>query len=237
MPQEQGESQGRRLLVFVRQPEPGQVKTRLAGTQGEAFAAELYGCFVDDLLDALAAGRYRLEILFTPASRGEEIRQRFGGHFACLPQEGEGLGERMENAFRSAFARGAATAVLIGSDIPDLTAAVIEAAFGALEKDHDAALGPALDGGYYLIGFRAGAFAPEVFRGMNWGEGTVGEETLRRLRARGARLHLAPPWRDIDREEDLAALESRHAATPFARSRTMAFLRRRRSGSSPAGPA
>jgi len=213
------------LTVFVRHPEPGKVKTRLARTYGDPFAAELYGYFVDDLLEALERGCYRLEIAFTPAEKELEIRQRFGGRFSYTPQEGEGLGERMEKAFRSCFAKGFATALLIGSDSPDLTAEVIEGAFHALENGHDAVLGPAFDGGYYLIGFRSAAFDPGVFNGMPWGEHTVCEKTLNRLHARGYRISLAPAWHDIDTGEDLAALRARHANSPFSRSRTMVFLR------------
>lgn len=212
------------LMVFVRNPEPGQVKTRLARAHGDPFAAELYGYFVDDLLEALERESYRMEIVFTPADQESAIRQRFGGRFSYLPQQGEGLGERMRNAFHSCFARGFATAVLIGSDCPDLTAEFVEQAFRAMENGHDAVLGPAFDGGYYLIGFRSTAFDPGVFTEMPWGEGTVFGKTLERLRARGCRTHLAPKWHDIDTAEDLAALRERHADGPFARSRTITFL-------------
>jgi rSAM/selenodomain-associated transferase 1 len=215
------------LMVFVRHPEPGKVKTRLAQAYGDRFAAELYGYFVDDLLEALERGSYRLEIAFTPAEKELEIRRRFGGRFSYTPQEGKGLGERMEKAFRCCFAKGFAAALLIGSDFPDLTAEVIEGAFHALENGHDAVVGPAFDGGYYLIGFRSAAFDPGVFKEMPWGESTVCEKTLNNLHARGYRISLAPAWHDIDTGEDLAALQARHASTPFSNSRTMAFLRNR----------
>lgn len=215
------------LIVFVRHPEPGQVKTRLARTCGDIFAAKIYGFFVDDLLAALASGSHHLEIFFTPAEREIEIRQRFGGQFSYTPQQGEELGERMENAFRCCFAKGFAATLLIGSDSPDLTAEVIELAFHALEDGQDAVVGPAFDGGYYLIGFRSAAFHPIVFQEMPWGEHNVCEKTLNRLQARGYRIHLAPSWHDIDTGEDLAAFQARHANTPFSCSRTMAFLRTR----------
>ncbi|MCX5823526.1 MAG: TIGR04282 family arsenosugar biosynthesis glycosyltransferase [Deltaproteobacteria bacterium] len=213
------------LAVFVRDPEPGKVKTRLAKAYGDPFAAELYGCFVDDLLEALAPGSYHLEIFFTPAEREMELRRRFGNQFPYTPQQSEGLGDRMEKAFHSCFAKGFAATLLIGSDFPDLTAEVIEQAFVALENGHDAAVGPAFDGGYYLIGFRSDTFDPAVFNGMRWEENSVFEKTLNRLHARGYRAHLAPAWHDIDTENDLANLQARHGNTAFSRSRTMAFLR------------
>jgi len=210
---------------MIRHPEPGKVKTRLARTRGDVFAAELYSCFVDDLLEALAPGNYCLEIFFTPPEKGAEIRRRFGERLPCTPQQGEELGERMENAFRSCFARGTASMVLIGSDSPELTADVIEEAFAALEKGHAAVIGPAFDGGYYLIGFRAEIFDPAVFRDMAWGNETVFDRTLNRLEARGCRVHLAPRRHDIDTGEDLADLLARHESSPFRRSRTITFLR------------
>ena len=213
------------LAVFVRHPEPGRVKTRLAKAYGDPFAAELYGYFVDDLLEALVPGSYHLEIFFTPSEREMEIRQRFGVRFYYSPQEGEGLGERMEKAFQSCFAKGFVATLLIGSDFPDLTADLIEQAFQTLENGQDAVVGPAFDGGYYLIGFRSATFDPAVFSGMPWGENTVFEKTLNRLYARRYRVHLAPAWHDIDTENDLANLKARHGNTAFSRSRTMAFLR------------
>lgn len=213
------------LAVFVRDPEPGKVKTRLAKAYGDLFAAELYGYFVDDLLEALAPGSYHLEIFFTPTERELDIRRRFGNQFPYTPQRGEGLGDRMENAFRSCFAKGFAATLLIGSDFPDLTAEVIEQAFQTLENGQDAVVGPAFDGGYYLIGFRSDTFDPAVFNGIPWGENTVFEKTVNRLHARGYRVHLAPAWHDIDTGNDLANLQARHGNTVFSRSRTMAFLR------------
>jgi len=222
--------QNRCLAVFVRAPQPGKVKTRLAGTCGDSFAAELYGCFVDDLLEALAPVNCHLEIFFTPAESEFEISDRFGKRFAYTPQKGEGLGERMANAFKTCFAKGFAASLLIGSDSPDLTAEVIEEAFQALENGQDAVVGPACDGGYYLIGFRAAAFAPAVFNELPRGENSVLEETLARLRDRECIFHLTPVWHDIDTEQDLRHLWSRHQDSPFGRSRTMAFLRKRRGG-------
>jgi len=213
------------LAIMVRYPEPGKVKTRLAKTYGGAFAAELYGYFVDDLLKTLEPGYYHMEIFFTPAERNLEFRQRFGSRFSYTPQQGEDLGERMENAFRSCLAKGFTAVVLIGSDSPDITMKVIEEAFLAVENGNDAVIGPAFDGGYYLIGFHADTFAPAIFKDMPWGENAVGEKTVNRLHARGYRIHLAPAWHDIDTEEDMAALWARHTSAPCNHSRTMAFLR------------
>jgi hypothetical protein len=215
------------LAFLVRHPEPGKVKTRLAKKYGNAFAAELYGYFVEDLLATLEPGNFHLEIFFTPAERYLEIRQRFGSRFSYTPQQGEGLGERMESAFRRCFTKGFTATVLIGSDFPDLAIKVIEEAFLAIEDGKDTVIGPAYDGGYYLIGFGADKFDPSIFRDMPWGENGICDKTLNRLHAQGYQIHLAPPWRDIDTEEDLDALWARHENIPCSHSRTMAFLRNR----------
>jgi rSAM/selenodomain-associated transferase 1 len=219
------------LAFLVRHPEPGKVKTRLAKKYGDAFAAELYGYFVEDLLEMLEPGNYHMKIFFTPAERNLEIRQRFGSRFSYLPQEGEDIGERMKNAFLCCFARGFTSTVLIGSDSPDLTMSVIEEAFMAIENGKDAVVGPAYDGGYYLIGFHAGMLDPAVFKDIPWGKSCVFEQTMKRLRDRGHRIHLAPTWHDIDTEEDLHDFHARHGHPADSHLRTMAFLRGRSWGS------
>jgi len=191
------------LAVFVRHPEPGKVKTRLAKAYGDPFAAELYGYFVDDLLEALAPGSYHLEIFFTPAEREMEIRRRFGVRFRYIPQEGEGIGDRMGKAFRSCFAKGFATTLLIGSDFPDLTAEVIEQAFQNLENGHDAVVGPACDGGYYLVGLAREQ--PGLFVDIDWGTGLVLEQTRAAIARHGLSYQLLPCLADVDRPVDLAA--------------------------------
>jgi hypothetical protein len=219
------------LAFLVRHPEPGRVKTRLAKKYGDAFAAELYGYFVEDLLAMLEPGNYHMEIFFTPAERYLEIRQQFGSRFSYTPQQGEDLGERMKNVFRSCYVKGFTTVVIIGSDSPDLTINVIEEAFLAIENGKDAVVGPAYDGGYYLIGFHADMFDPAVFKDMPWGKSCVFEQTMKRLHDRRCRIHLAPTWHDIDTEEDLHALQARHGQSADSHSRTMAFLRNRSWGS------
>lgn len=212
------------LTMMIRHPEPGQVKTRLAKAYNDDFAAELYGCFVEDLLNRLEQDRFQLALAFTPAEKSREIRRRFGDQFRYFPQEGDDLGARMDRAFSVCFARGFAAVVLIGSDVPDLPGEVVEEAFSALERGAEAVLGPAFDGGYYLIGFRSNAFEPAVFAGIPWGENTVFERSANILRERGLRLYLTQPWRDIDTAEDLKDFRARHGNTAFRRSRTMTLL-------------
>jgi hypothetical protein len=124
--------------------------------------------------------------------------------------QGEGdIGARMARALAEAFAEGAPAAVLVGTDIPDLSGAILAEAFQRL-ADHDIVIGPAADGGYYLIGLRRERFAelaPLLFQGIAWGGENVLRDTLSALAPSGVAVHLLPMLRDIDRPEDLAVWE------------------------------
>ena len=129
----------------------------------------------------------------------------------------------MKNCFQRCFADGFSSVAIIGSDIPDLPPEVFGESFAALES-RGAVIGPAADGGYYLIGFREETFVPEVFEGIAWSTEGVFAETLERLIRAGVGVHLLPSRRDVDTPEDLRDLVRRNRNTPFARSRTMAWL-------------
>jgi hypothetical protein len=212
------------MLVFIRAPEEGSVKTRLAAAVGAAAACRLYRAFVLDLLETLAAipreATGDLLLCHDPPDAGERLAAWLGRGYAYAPQRGEDLGARMKNAFHAGFSGGYDRVLLLGSDVPDLPAAIVHEAFAVLERD-DAVLGPCPDGGYYLIGFRSGRFLPEAFDGMAWGTGTVLERTRACLSAHRRRVGLLAPWRDIDTIEDLNALRERHPDDAFRHSRTL----------------
>ena len=215
-------NENRCIVIFVRYPEKGAVKSRLAPVLGEKLVVSLYEAFVRDLLATLEKSGYPFRIAYTPEGQAEGIFRCFG-RYDGFPQAGADLGERMENAFQRCFSDGFGSVLLIGSDIPDLPQEIFAEAFAALDT-HDAVIGPAADGGYYLIGFRREAFAPAAFAGVSWGTGTVFAETMARLECSGASVHRLPLWRDVDTPEDLMDLVRRHRDTPFARSRTIACL-------------
>jgi hypothetical protein len=144
-----------------------------------------------------------------------------------VPQEGNDLGEKMKNAFVRSFSAGTEKAVLIGSDIPDLSMAIIDEASVSLDTC-DAVIGPASDGGYYLIGFRKDSFLPGVFEGIPWGTESVCGETLRLLYRAGCRVHVLPEWHDIDTADDLRSLFVRNEHSAFRKSKTMSIIRENR---------
>ncbi|HEY3346782.1 MAG TPA: TIGR04282 family arsenosugar biosynthesis glycosyltransferase, partial [Nitrospirota bacterium] len=164
------------LIFFVKSPEEGAVKTRLAAEIGRRRALEIYKSVAVQSLNAVSGGAYELRVSYHPPDAGEQVAGWLGGGFTFVPQTGGGLGERMENAFAQGFSEGMDRVLLAGSDIPGLDKAVAEEAFAALE-DHDAVIVPAFDGGYGLIGFREDGYTPAVFRGIVWSTGTVCAET------------------------------------------------------------
>jgi uncharacterized protein len=210
------------VLVFIKFPEKGKVKSRLSPAFDTDMVLSLYECFVFDLLETLRKGMYSLKICFYPPDAYETIVSWIGKGYAYLPQRGNDLGERMKNAFLDAFSEEFSEVVLIGSDIPDLTVRVLHEAF-AFDL-YDASIGPAFDGGYYLIGFQRKTFLPEIFQGIKWGTDTVLKQTMDQLKNSQHTVRVLPVRNDIDRPEDVHDLYARNRNTEFAASRTMRFL-------------
>ena len=211
------------MLLFIKFPEKGMVKSRLAKDSDEDSALSLYGNFVLDLLKTLKTGRYGLKLCFYPPDALDKVSAWLGKRYSYMPQKGEDLGERMKNAFRETFLEGFAKVLLIGSDVPDLTRSIISEAYEF--DDYDAVIGPSLDGGYYLIGFKHETFSPEIFEGMQWGTDRVFRDTMDVFRKKKYRVHILPEKRDIDRLDDLRAFFEHNRNTGFADSGTMAFIR------------
>jgi uncharacterized protein len=212
-----------RLIVFVRLPATGRVKTRLAKVVGPENAAALYRCFVADVLATVRRSGYPPLVFFDPPDDGARVKEWLGEEMTCLPQTGEELGKRMAEAFKVAFAS-CSRAVLLGSDCPDLPEALIAEAFRSLEN-HDAVIGPAVDGGYLLIGFVKAGFSEAAFEGIEWGGAQVFDTTLAILQQNHVNLHVLPAWNDIDDYADLKALFGRQKDAPPGRLATVDFLR------------
>jgi hypothetical protein len=211
------------ILLFVKAPLRGQVKSRLAAVLGQDAALELYRNFVLDILASIEKSGVPCIICHHPPDSGEIVKNWLGGRHRFLPQEGRDIGERMERAFRRAFSEGASRAVLVGSDIPDLTPKLLNDAL-ALLSENGAVIGPATDGGYYLIGFRSETFLPDIFRGVAWSTDTVFSRTMQIFERAHHKVSLLPPWRDVDAIDDLKDLMSRNRNGGFSESRTMNYL-------------
>ena len=193
----------RGILLFVKHPEPGKVKTRLAATLGPVRAAEIYRTLAEEVLRRVPADTEVL-VLFDPPGKAAEIAAWLRRPASALvPQVSGDLGVRLEAAFAEGFARGCDAVAAIGSDCVELTPAHFAEAWCALET-HDAALGPTVDGGYYLLALRTPH--PELFRDIAWSTDAVCRQTLERAEAAGLRVHLLPILSDVDTEEDLRKL-------------------------------
>lgn len=184
------------LLIFIKNPELGKVKTRLAETLGDPKALKIYLsllAYTRQVALKVSAERY----LFY--SRYVENQDEWSPlDFHKLTQEGEDLGVRMLNAFQLSLSRHQ-KAVIIGSDCATLTSDIIEDAFLKLDEV-DCVIGPATDGGYYLLGMRE--VQPELFQQIPWSTENVRSLTIRRIKKSGRTYALLPELSDIDREED-----------------------------------
>lgn len=200
-----------RLLVFARLPELGKVKTRLAAALGPERTLAVYEKMVHDLLQSIGEPTAELEIEVvwapTPAANGERLRRAFGNRRMAM-QTGSTLGDRLAMAFSERFFfHGAQKIIAIGVDDPRLPRELIDHAFELLNSC-DWVIGPATDGGYYLIGSRAAAFDSSIFHDIEWGTSIVLETTLRKIREWNATVALLPVRSDIDTIEDLERYEA-----------------------------
>lgn len=195
------------LGMFAKFPEAGCVKTRLAKHIGNAAAARLYEAFLRDLAVRFCDAADRRVLAFAPDS--DAARQFFSPFLrsedVLWAQPQGSLADRMESFFQSF---GPTSVVLIGSDSPTLPRAFVDEAFHELER-HDVVLGPATDGGLYLIGLngqRTIDAVPKVwpiFQGIDWSTSQVLEQVSRKLSDAQGTLHLLPPWYDVDDVDDL----------------------------------
>lgn len=190
----------RRILIFVKEPVPGRVKTRLAAEIGADAAASVYRRCVERTLERLSVLREEIKLYVEPADAVDRIRQWLGSDWPMLPQRGVALGERLTDATDRTFAEGVSRVVVVGTDSPWIDRDRVEKAFLNLERA-DLVLGPASDGGYYLVGLAKSA--PGLFRGIAWSTSRVLNQTLAKARASGMTVSLLPEGYDIDRLTDL----------------------------------
>jgi len=191
------------LVVFVKYPAPGSVKKRLAQHLGDERAAEIYKKTAELVVRKLAPQgdeNYTVEIYFSPQEDEKLVKKWLIENEYFSAQQGCDLGERMGNAFLRAFAAGYTKTLLIGSDCPDISRTIVNRGFLLLDT-HDVVLGPAHDGGYYLIGLRRPE--PELFLNIEWGTERVLQQTLDKIEQSGLTVGLLPQLHDIDRLEDL----------------------------------
>ena len=193
------------LVVMAKLPRPGKVKTRIASVLGDDRAAEIYECALHDTL-AVAASIPDVACILSyapPTDEGRRYFEQAAPMFVLIPQQGATLGERLSATFAQLL-QSYSQVVVIGSDSPDLPAAIIARAFNLLGAPADAVIGPAKDGGYYLVGLRA--VQPSLFESIDWGTDAVLAQTRQRAEAAGLLIADLPLWHDLDTVDDLNAM-------------------------------
>jgi uncharacterized protein len=197
-------------VIFAKAPIPGQVKTRLCPPLTPDEAATLHGSFVLDMLERTKLATTTLKLpcdrylACAPSSTHvffKIMEERHG--VKVIDQVGDDLGARMNQVCESMFARGYSRVVMIGTDVPTIPLNHFGQAQDQLEH-HDLVLGPALDGGYYLIGLKRKS--PELFMGIPWSTSQVLKLTQDKAATIGLKTALLEPWRDVDTLSDLQAL-------------------------------
>jgi uncharacterized protein len=199
-----GFGHGRRrdaLAVIAKEPVAGLAKTRLVPALGEVGAARAAAAMLADTLAAVRASGADPWLCFTPAEAREQLGRLAPG-FGLLAQGGGDLGDRLAACLGDLLETGADRVAIVGADTPHVPLATFRRAFTLLDEA-DVVLGPALDGGYYLVAAKAAQ--PDLFVGITMGTGTVLSETLVRAAGGGLQVALLPPLRDLDRVEDLAS--------------------------------
>lgn len=188
------------VMVFVKAPSPGQVKTRLLPALSPEEAAALYRCLVDGTLDVVTRLQgIQVVVAYAPDARFPDLAW-LGPSLTMIVQHGPTLGDRLVHAFEWAFAQGARRVIALGSDAPDLSTAWVQEALDALTRN-DVVIGPTTDGGYHLIGLTCPR--PELFVDMPWSSPEVLATTRERIGRLRLRVHQLAPVSDVDTPQDM----------------------------------
>lgn len=208
------------VAVLTRAPSSGG-KSRLFAGLGRAPDAALLAALLLDTLDAIAPAGATRVVAVEPAHACEEVRALVPKDVSVFAQEDGGLGDRMRSVMATLFAQGAGAAALVGSDLPGIRWNVVSEAFAALDRDPDVlVLGPAGDGGYYLIGATS---VPQVFDDIEWGTERVLAQTMAAAARRRLRVVLLAPMDDVDSVDDLQRLVDTASDVVEASARTRAW--------------
>lgn len=190
-------SQRNILLIFIKNPRLGKVKTRLAQNIGEQQALKVYQQLLKITHAVVSPLHCRRQIWYSDFISNDYWQ---ADKYDKRLQKGNNLGERMRNAFHQAFADGCQKTVIIGSDCAELTTKIIENAFRKLD-DHDIVIGPSKDGGYYLLGMTS--FYEDLFSSIPWSTPTVYQQTIGRANELDLSYYNLPTLNDIDTKQDL----------------------------------
>jgi rSAM/selenodomain-associated transferase 1 len=200
------------VIIFLKYPEPGKVKTRLAKALGDEKACDIYKLLAENVIKNIFTknpGTYTIQFFFTPADKETEIKDWLkpilndtqGIKIQFRTQEGRNLGERMSNAFKEILQeKNCKKCIIVGTDCPEIDATLIENAFDVL-KEKDIVIGPCRDGGYYLLGMSRPA--SNLFVDIDWSTDRVFEQTMEKVHKNNLSCGILKTLMDIDTIEDL----------------------------------
>jgi len=184
------------LIIFVRKPEYGKVKTRLAATLGKTKALKMYELLLQHTHSEAGKTEAEKFVFYTDELCTDDI----WNDYKKFAQRGNDLGSRIENAFKNIFDEHYENIIIIGSDCFELSNEIIETAFSLLKKN-DVVIGPAKDGGYYLLGMKK--MYPSIFENINWSTSEVFYQTIQKIRSLNLSYELLPVLSDVDTVHDL----------------------------------
>ena len=210
------------LVVMLKVPVTGQVKTRLVPPLTEKDAARLYRCFIQDTFSRVSI-LHDIDIIaaYTPKNLKLRVKKIVPAGTIIIPQKGKDLGQRLSNIFSELFTFGYKKIAIIGSDSPDLPSEYIKKSFSLLKGKTEIVIGPAEDGGYYLIAMSRNCKV--LFINIPWSTDVVFQKTVERAKKAGVKSAILPTWYDVDEIENLKALRSNLKAS-LAETKTGKFL-------------
>lgn len=204
------------VAVVCKTPIAGQSKTRLSPPLRPEDCALLSACFIRDVASTInslcGSGGVTGYAVYSPTGSEPELQALLPDGFRLLPQSSGDLGDRLIHATDDLLAAGHSAAVVVNADSPTLPRSILQQAVDAVRSGDRMVIGPALDGGYTLIGLSKPH--PEVFTGIAWSTGVVYRQTLQRARSIALPVVEVPPWYDIDDIDALRMLEAEIGGTP-----------------------
>lgn len=226
------------LVVMLKVPVAGQVKTRLVPPLTEKGAARLYRCFIEDTFNRInILNGIDIIAAYTPKNLKLRVKKIVPAGTIIIPQKGKDLGQRLSNIFSELFSLGYKKIAIIGSDSPDLPIGYIKKSFSLLKSKAELVVGPAQDGGYYLVamsnlpipplvkGSGEGGCAGEIFQDIPWSTDAVFKKTMEKAKKAGLKAAILPKWYDVDDADSLKVLRNSLKISPVA-SKTNALMRK-----------
>lgn len=210
------------IIIMVKVPIAGAVKTRLQPFLSAEQCATLAACFLRDTISKVKHLKNQLIIAYSPIEKRDVLLEILEDEQTLIEQKGKHLGERIIHAFEFAFSQNSDSVVVVGTDSPTLPSEFITQAFENLTES-DAVLGATIDGGFYLIGLRK--LKREIFESVEWSSPQTFEQTTRNIENINLKLSLLPVWYDVDTPVDLKRLKDELAKNPKLAPKTFEFLR------------